>query len=246
MIALEILDRAAPYTSGQTIKLDQQEIKLGRYDSCQLSFDDQNSTISREHAVITHYDGDTTISNLSQTNTTLVNGKPVQGKQPLNNGDVIQLSSQGPRLQFKNTNASQHKNPSFKNTTNKTDYSVLDWYKMPLKKYATFKGRASRKEYWTFFFLNFSISWGLIIFDIIMMYGAGFPDFRLGTILYGVMILVLIVPTLAVMVRRLHDTGRSAAWILIALIPFVGTIVLLIFLIQQGATGTNQYGPSPI
>jgi len=127
-----------------------------------------------------------------------------------------------------------------------TDFSLFDWYKMPLQKFATFKGRASRKEYWVFYVFNFLISWGLIIFDIIMINGAGLPDFRVGTFIYVIFLLALFIPSLAVLIRRLHDTGRSAAWLFIVFIPIVGAIALVIFLVQRGDTGTNQFGPNPL
>jgi uncharacterized membrane protein YhaH (DUF805 family) len=64
-------------------------------------------------------------------------------------------------------------------------------------------------------------------------------------VLYWLYGLALFLPGLTVAVRRLHDTNRSGWWVLIGLIPFIGFIVLLVFLVQDSDPGTNQYGPSP-
>lgn len=249
MVILEFLDEAKPYSVGQSIQLSEKHIHVGRYDTCQVTLDDENNTISREHAVIKQHNGEITVSNLSKTNATLVNGTPIRGTQKLKPGDVIQLSSQGPRMRFKTSEASTHSVSPQSHShgqSQTTDFSVFDWYKMPLQKFATFKGRASRKEYWVFYLFNFLISWGLIIFDIIMINGAGIPNFRVGTFIYVIFLLALFIPSLAVLVRRLHDTGRSAAWLFIVLIPFVGAIALVIFLVQRGDTESNQFGPNPL
>lgn len=91
-------------------------------------------------------------------------------------------------------------------------------------KYFTFSGRASRSEYWFFALLGFII--GLI------------P----GLNLLG---LVLFIPSLAVTVRRLHDTDRSGWWMLLALIPLIGGIVLLVFMCLEGTRGPNRFGADP-
>lgn len=117
----------------------------------------------------------------------------------------------------------------------------MNWYLEVLKKYAVFSGRARRKEYWVF--TLFSVTFSLIL---------GFVDGALGFdrdggtgplgALYS---LAVLVPSLAVAVRRLHDTGRSGWWVLIGLIPCVGFIVLIVFLAQDSQPGANEYGPNP-
>jgi uncharacterized membrane protein YhaH (DUF805 family) len=114
--------------------------------------------------------------------------------------------------------------------------SLVNWYLEVLKKYAVFNGRARRKEYWMFLLFNIII--GLVLGGIAWL--AGGPDV-LGSI-YG---LVVLIPGIAVSVRRLHDTDRSGWWLLIGLIPLIGTIVLLVFMAQDSQPGTNQYGPNP-
>ena len=114
--------------------------------------------------------------------------------------------------------------------------SLVNWYLEVLKKYAVFSGRARRKEYWIFLLFNIII--GLVLGGIAWL--AGGPDV-LGSI-YG---LVVLIPGIAVSVRRLHDTDRSGWWLLIGLIPLIGTIVLLVFMAQDSQPGANQYGPNP-
>ena len=114
----------------------------------------------------------------------------------------------------------------------------MSWYLEVLKKYAVFSGRARRKEYWMFYLVNCVI--GAVIGIIEVMAGMS-PQSAL-TILYTCVILI---PSLAVAVRRLHDTGRSGRWMFIALIPFIGAIVLLVMWLQDSQPGDNPYGPNP-
>ncbi len=118
----------------------------------------------------------------------------------------------------------------------------MEWYLTALKKYAQFSGRSRRSEYWFFVLFNIIISVGLAILDGLLSlsdstYGIGL----LGS-LYS---LVILVPSLAVAVRRLHDTGRSGFFILLSLIPCIGTIILIVFFAQEGNSGENEYGPDP-
>lgn len=118
--------------------------------------------------------------------------------------------------------------------------SMRGMYLEVLKKYAVFSGRAQRKEYWMFFLCNLIIAFALGLIERI----AGIAtesNQSLLVILYG---LAVLLPGLAVGVRRLHDTGRSGWWLLIALVPIIGTIVLLVFLVQDSQPGDNQYGPN--
>ena len=118
----------------------------------------------------------------------------------------------------------------------------MNWYLDVLKKYAVFSGRARRKEYWMFFLFNLIITVVLILIDSLM--GTFSPQAGLG-LLSGLYSLAVLIPSIAVTVRRLHDTGRSGWWILIGLIPIIGTIVLLIFMVLDSQPGENQYGPNP-
>jgi uncharacterized membrane protein YhaH (DUF805 family) len=104
-----------------------------------------------------------------------------------------------------------------------------------LTKYADFSGRARRSEYWWFYLAYILAS---IVASLIDQ-AIGFPLFQ---IILG---LGLLIPSLAVGVRRLHDTGRSGWWLLIGLVPLVGIIVLIVFFCTDSQPGTNKYGPSP-
>lgn len=104
-----------------------------------------------------------------------------------------------------------------------------------LKKYAIFSGRAPRKEYWMYILINIFVSILVGIVGGLIHFGSLFW-------LYSVAILI---PSLAVGVRRLHDSGHSGWWMLIFLIPFIGTIVLVIFFVLDSQPGENVYGPNP-
>ena len=123
--------------------------------------------------------------------------------------------------------------------------SPFDIYKSVLtKKYADFTGRARRAEYWWFVLINFVVIFSLVVL-IIILAGSNDSLTGLGGIIYAVYALGVILPSLAVTVRRLHDTGKSGWMLLIGLIPFVGLIILLVFYFTDGEPGANQYGPSP-
>lgn len=118
----------------------------------------------------------------------------------------------------------------------------MSWYLMALKKYAVFSGRAQRAEYWFFVLFNVIISILLTVLDAVL----GTFDVQSGYgVLSSIYALAMFIPSLAVTVRRLHDTSRTGWWILIALIPLIGAIVLLIFLVFDSAPGENDYGPNP-
>jgi uncharacterized membrane protein YhaH (DUF805 family) len=117
----------------------------------------------------------------------------------------------------------------------------MEWYLAVLKKYAVFSGRARRQEFWTFALISFVISVILGAIDGAIRSGGNVSVAGLS----GLYSLAVLIPSLAVTVRRLHDTGRSGWWILIELIPLIGLVVLLFFLVQDSEPGPNQYGPNP-
>ena len=109
--------------------------------------------------------------------------------------------------------------------------------------YANFNGRARRSEYWYFWLFSFLVS---IVCTILTSILGKVPV--LGTLISIVTLvisLLLLVPGLAVAFRRLHDTGKSGWWILIALIPLVGEILLIVFFATDSQPGENKYGPNP-
>ncbi len=116
----------------------------------------------------------------------------------------------------------------------------MNWYLKVLKQYADFRGRARRTEYWMFVLFNLIFSIAAYIVDLIL--GTVFDGNGLFHALYS---LIVLIPSIAVSVRRLHDTGRSGWWLLIGLIPIIGWIVLIVFFLLDSQPGTNEYGPNP-
>ncbi len=118
----------------------------------------------------------------------------------------------------------------------------MNWYVDVLKKYAVFEGRPRRQEYWMFFLFNVIIGFVLGLVD-------GFAGLTIGEsgagMLGSIYSLAVLCPGIAVAIRRLHDTGRSGFWLLIAFVPCIGFIVLLVFMIQDSEPNANQHGPNP-
>ncbi len=112
----------------------------------------------------------------------------------------------------------------------------MNYYTDVIKKYAAFTGRATRKEYWMFFLINalIGITLNLVEGDV--------GNMGLISAIYS---LALLTPSIAVAVRRLHDTGRSGWWLLIGIFPLIGGIILIYFLVQDSEAGTNIYGARP-
>jgi uncharacterized membrane protein YhaH (DUF805 family) len=116
------------------------------------------------------------------------------------------------------------------------------WYLKVLRNYVDFSGRARRKEYWMFVLINMLISIGLLIVDGI----TGTYNAELGWgLLSGIYALAVLIPSIAVGVRRLHDRDKSGWWLLILLIPLIGAIVILVWFILDGHRGDNRFGADP-
>jgi uncharacterized membrane protein YhaH (DUF805 family) len=118
----------------------------------------------------------------------------------------------------------------------------MSWFLQALRQYATFSGRARRKEYWYF-----------VLFYMLIFFVLWAVDGRTGTagdsgdwgLLSGVFSLAMLLPSIAVGVRRLHDTGRTGWWLLLSFIPLIGALILIYFMVQDGDAQTNAYGPNP-
>ncbi|WP_368040807.1 DUF805 domain-containing protein [Burkholderia lata] len=131
---------------------------------------------------------------------------------------------------------------NIKHEGNKMNFSEA--VRSALNKYATFEGRARRAEYWYFALLSCILSLGAQVIG-----AAGRNAGLITLLLLGALLLVslaLIIPSIAVSVRRLHDTGRSGWFLLLALIPIVGGILLLVWMCSRGTEGPNRFGADPI
>lgn len=134
----------------------------------------------------------------------------------------------------------------------------MEWMILPLRRYAQFSGRARPKEYWMYVLFLILCSMAISIVEAALglgvtdrwawrhgwMMGAG--AYHSGGPLTALFWLGTFVPSLAVSVRRLHDTDRSGWWLLLWLIPFVGWIILLVFMVTGGTRGPNRFGPDPV
>lgn len=122
----------------------------------------------------------------------------------------------------------------------------MEWMLMPLKRYADFSGRSRRKEYWMFFLFVF------IVYVVLALVGGGLGAATggeagggIGMILLVIFVLAIFIPSLAVQVRRFHDQDKSGWFVLLGLIPFVGGLIVLVFMLMEGTKGPNRFGPDP-
>lgn len=118
----------------------------------------------------------------------------------------------------------------------------MNWYLKVLKNYVGFEGRSTRTEYWMFVLFNFIFSAVITLLAALLVNYLELTLFVFLPYLYSIAVLL---PSLAVSVRRLHDIGKSGWWILISLIPLIGSIILIVFYCQDSQTSENQYGTNP-
>ena len=119
---------------------------------------------------------------------------------------------------------------------------MMNWVQTVFRKYAVFDGRAQRSEFWYFVLFNLVVSIVLAIVDSII--GTGRLLGGQG-LLGGLYALAILIPGLAVGARRLHDIGKSGWWLLLGLIPLIGTLVLIYFWVQDSQAGSNEHGANP-
>jgi len=112
-------------------------------------------------------------------------------------------------------------------------------------KYLLFTGRARRREYWLFCLVNVVISIAVMILAAIFTAIRLAPIAMILNVLSYLFSLAILLPGLALSVRRLHDIGKDWPYLFLALIPFVGAIILIVFFVQDSAPGDNQFGPNP-
>ncbi len=117
----------------------------------------------------------------------------------------------------------------------------MNWYLEGLRKYAVFRGRARRREYWMFDLINFLVFWTLFVIAVLIG-KAGFGYLIGLPFLYA---LATVIPSFAKLVRRLHDTNHRGWWFLITMIPLVGLLILLRFLVADSDPGENRFGANP-
>ena len=112
----------------------------------------------------------------------------------------------------------------------------MHWYLSALKKYATFSGRARRREFWIFITIN-----SLIVL-VLNLADSSLPFYDSVNKLF---MLTMLIPSTAVAVRRLHDIGRTGWWVLLLLVPPINIIILVFFMFLDGKLGVNVYGSNP-
>lgn len=143
--------------------------------------------------------------------------------------------------------------------------SFIESIRTVLSKYAVFNGRARRSEFWWFYLaygIVLTVLYAALIVPGLSAYTAATMEYAMagdpsaavpampgslttGYLVFSLVVLALFLPTLGVSVRRLHDTGRSGFWYFLHLVPFVGTIILIVWQAGNGTPGPNQFGPDP-
>lgn len=175
-------------------------------------------------------DGVTTVG-VKQTKRELMTNQPPMATPPQDSGtQFVQVSGNAANSEF---------------APLKVDFATA--VTRAFSKYATFKGRASRSEYWFFLLANLVVILSVIMLSALVGVDSNGDPTAIGSIL-GVALIVWYIgsflPTLGLLVRRLHDTGHSGWFYWIVLIPFVGAIILLVSLVKKGDVIPNQYGPA--
>jgi len=122
----------------------------------------------------------------------------------------------------------------------------MEWMLMPLKRYAEFSGRSRRKEYWMF-------ALGVLLVTLVLIFVGGANPMTMDMsggfgpafMAFGVFWLAIIIPSIAVQVRRFHDQEKSGWFVLLNFIPYIGSLIVLVFMCLEGTRGPNRYGPDP-
>jgi uncharacterized membrane protein YhaH (DUF805 family) len=120
----------------------------------------------------------------------------------------------------------------------------MDWMLMPFRRFADFSGRSRRKEYWMFTLLNIIVGFVLGLIGGILG-GSSEGGSVIGSAIIGLYVLAVIIPSIAVTVRRFHDQDKSGWFVLLAFIPFIGSLILLVFMCLEGTRGPNRFGDDP-
>lgn len=125
----------------------------------------------------------------------------------------------------------------------------MNWYLEVIKNnYANFSGRARRKEYWMFTLVNtiiITVLYAILISSVDMNTGKMSSLGSIAGIIIGIYSLAIIIPSLAVTIRRFHDQDKSGWMFLLAFIPAVGGLIVFVFMCLEGTKGDNRFGPDP-
>ena len=126
----------------------------------------------------------------------------------------------------------------------------MNWFIESLKKYAVFGGRSRRAEYWYFVRFSALIGIAVVMIEGMMAGGNGIASEDtvpnpMDSILSIIYTLAILIPSIAVTTRRLHDVDKSGWWQLLHFILFIGSIVILIWMLKPGTTGSNRFGDDP-
>lgn len=123
----------------------------------------------------------------------------------------------------------------------------MNWYIKVFKQYFDFTGRARRKEFWMFALFHFLFLF-TTTFLVFYLTGDLYEDTETNWVYVTIIcsyLLLSIIPSVALTIRRLHDTGKSGWWYLIVIIPYIGWFTIIIFACMEGNRGTNKWGPNP-
>ena len=126
-----------------------------------------------------------------------------------------------------------------------TDISFKEAVEKFFRNYTNSNGRARRKEYWYPVLFQLIINVAISIIGVILGMTGVEALMKLPTILSGIVSLALLLPSIMVGIRRMHDIGKSGWWVLISLVPCVGVFIYIYFCCQDSQPGANQYGPNP-
>lgn len=226
-------------------------VTVGRSSSNNINISDP--LVSRTHCqFIQEDDGRVKLIDINSSNGTYVNGVKRHGEVWLVPSDIVRIGNTTLPWQnyFINQTIGDPATPPYP-PKNPNGYKRVDsenYFTKCFSHYADFSGRARRSEYWTFYLIN------LLIISILQGIGiasvfSNDSEFILvggfSTILAGIYSLVIFLPQLAVAVRRLHDSGKSGAMILLNLIPIIGGIIVFVFMCMDSEPGPNEYGPNP-
>ena len=133
----------------------------------------------------------------------------------------------------------------------------MEWMLMPYRRYFDFSGRSRRKEYWMFillFVIVYAVAFALMFaggYSMSPTMTTSEPPAEMGGMamlgfaILGIFVLASFIPAIAVQIRRFHDQDRSGWFVLLNFIPYLGSLIVLVFMCLEGTKGANRFGPDP-